>query len=293
MTPPNPYRLAYSSCPNDTFMFKAIALQRMDLSGFRFDITVADVETLNLQARTGKHHITKLSVAALGHLSDQYALLRCGAALGRGCGPLVVTRPGTSLKAAAQGAKIGIPGMGTTACLLFRFFMADRFPGCEPCLIPMPFERIMPAVLDRSLECGVIIHEGRFVYEGLGLEKTVDLGQWWEESTGLPIPLGCIAVRRDMDTDTALRIQTLIRDSIDHAFRFPDDAADYIRDHAQELDASVIKQHIALYVNDFSRDLGPEGDTAVREFLNHARTRGMMPEARYPLFACPEFPAAP
>ncbi|WP_236610020.1 MULTISPECIES: 1,4-dihydroxy-6-naphthoate synthase [Desulfotignum] len=281
------YRLAYSSCPNDTFIFKAIAGRLIDLKEWDFHICMEDVEALNQAAVQRIHDITKLSFAALGNLLDRYALLRSGAALGRGCGPLVVSRPGRSL-ADVSGKKptVAIPGMGTTAYHLFRFFMADRFPGVDVTVQPMSFEKIMPAVVDDTADFGLIIHEGRFVYPSLGLEQIADLGQWWEDKTELPIPLGCMAVRRDMDPETACRIQALIRKSIDHAFAHPDLGAEYIRRHAQEMDDTVIRQHIDLYVNDYSKDLGETGEQAVTAFFSYARKTGMIPDTDLPLFAC-------
>lgn len=281
------YRLAYSSCPNDTFIFKAIAGRLIDLKEWEFHICMEDVEALNQAAVQRIHDITKLSFAALGNLLDRYALLRSGAALGRGCGPLVVSRPGRSLTdAAGNTPSVAVPGMGTTAYHLFRFFMADRFPEIDVTVKPMSFEKIMPAVADNTADFGLIIHEGRFVYPSLGLERVADLGQWWEDKTELPIPLGCIAVRRDMDSDTACRIQALIRKSIDHAFAHPDLGAEYIRHHAQEMDETVIRQHIDLYVNDFSKDLGETGEQAVTAFFAYARKTGMIPDTDLPLFAC-------
>jgi 1,4-dihydroxy-6-naphthoate synthase len=281
------YRLAYSTCPNDTFIFKAIAGRLIDLKEWDFHICMEDVEALNQAAVQRIHDITKLSFAALGNLLDRYALLRSGAALGRGCGPLVVSRPGRSLTdMAGKKPTVAIPGMGTTAYHLFRFFMADRFPDVDVTVQPMSFEKIMPAVVDDTADFGLIIHEGRFVYPSLGLEQIADLGQWWEDKTELPIPLGCMAVRRDMDPETACRIQALIRKSIDHAFAHPDLGAEYIRRHAQEMDDTVIRQHIDLYVNDFSKDLGETGEQAVTAFFSYARKTGMIPETDLPLFAC-------
>jgi 1,4-dihydroxy-6-naphthoate synthase len=281
------YKLAYSSCPNDTFIFKAIARQLIDLKGYRFHITVDDVEALNQQAVQCIHDVTKLSFAALGNLLDRYALLRCGAALGKGCGPLVVSRTGQDIGGRAKGGQtVAVPGMGTTAYHLFRFFMADRFPDVAFTVRPMSFEKIMPAVKTGAADWGVIIHEGRFVYAAMGLERVADLGQWWEDKTELPIPLGGIAVRRDLAPSAACEIQSLIRCAVDHALAHPDLGADYIVQHAQELEESVIRQHIDLYVNDFSRDLGETGEQAVAAFLSYARKTGMIPETDHRLFAC-------
>ncbi len=280
------YRLAYSTCPNDTYIFKALARNLIDLKGYAFDIFLEDVETLNQAARKGVHDITKLSFAALGGVLDRYALLGTGAALGQGCGPLLVSLPGRSLTDRSEGPVVAVPGMGTTACLLFRFFMKDRFPGLPVTLRPMTFDLIMPAVRDGRVDFGVIIHEGRFVYPSMGLTMEADLGLWWERATGLPIPLGCIAVKRDMDPAAALNIQDLIRQSIDHAHAHPQMAGDYIRSHARELDEEVIDQHIRLYVNDFSRDIGIMGREAVETFFEKARAAGYLDPFDHPLFAC-------
>lgn len=285
MNKQHPYGLAYSPCPNDTFIFKALARQLIDLQGYRFNIVLEDVETLNQQAKKGVHDITKLSFAAFGRLTDSYALLRTGSALGLGCGPLLVSLPGRSLED-DQHPVIAVPGMETTACLLFRFYMDDLFPGKTVTLLPMPFDGIMPAVVEKQADFGVIIHEGRFVYPSLSLEMKADLGEWWEKKTSLPIPLGCIAVKRGLDPPLACDIQDLIGQSIDHAFSHPGLAHDYIQAHAKELDENVIQQHIRLYVNKFSRDIGRAGEEAILTFFEKGRAAGLLPKIHHPLFAC-------
>jgi len=279
------YRLAYSSCPNDTFIFKAIARLLIDLKGYSFDIILKDVETLNQAAGKGAYDITKLSFAAFGSLMDKYALLRTGSALGMGCGPLIISLAGRSIDDKRKPV-IAVPGMGTTAYHLFKFYMDDLFDGMNTDIIPMPFEKIMPAVTEKEVDFGVVIHEGRFVYEAMGLELKADLGQWWEDKTSLPIPLGCIAVKRDIDPAAACGIQELIGQSIDHAFLNPDMAYDYIQTHAQELDETVIQQHIGLYVNDFSKNIGKDGEAAITTFFEKGRESGLIQKSEYPLFAC-------
>jgi 1,4-dihydroxy-6-naphthoate synthase len=289
------YDLAYSSCPNDTFIFKGIARHLIDTRGMDFNIVIEDVETLNQQAARGAYDITKLSFAALGNLLDTYALLRTGAALGMGCGPLIISLPQRTLTDRNDNTKkfspgkqvIAVPGLGTTAYHLFKFYMADLFPKIETTIIPLPFEQIMPAVKEKRADFGVIIHEGRFVYQNMNLEMQADLGQWWEDKTALPIPLGCIAVKRTMDPDRALAIQTLIGESIDHGFLYPALGDDYIREHAQELEAAVVQQHIGLYVNDFSKDIGDKGTRAVTTFFEYAARAGLIKKSSHPLFACP------
>jgi len=217
MKPNQTYKLAFSSCPNDTFIFKAIARQLIDLHGYCFDIVLEDVETLNQKAAKGTYDITKLSFAAFGSLVQTYALLRTGSALGLGCGPLIISLPGRSLDDKTKPV-IAVPGMGTTAYHLFRLYVDDKYIDMDASIIPMPFEKIMPAVIERKADFGVIIHEGRFVYPDMGLELKADLGLWWEDKTFLPIPLGCIAIKRDIDSAIACDIQKLIGKSIDHAF---------------------------------------------------------------------------
>ena len=279
------FDLAYSSCPNDTFIFKGIAKNFIDTRGMDFNIFLEDVETLNQNAARDRYHITKLSFAALGTLLDRYALLRTGAALGKGCGPLIISMPERQIDDKKKPV-VAVPGLGTTAYHLFRFYMADLFSGLDVDISPMPFEKIMPAVQDGSADFGVIIHEGRFIYQGQGLEMRADLGQWWEEKTGLPIPLGCIAVHRDIEPETACAVQTLIRESIDHAFAHPGMGGEYIREYAQEMADDVIHQHIGLYVNEFSRDIGDQGTLAVTTFFDHAARAGLIPRVDKPLFAC-------
>ena len=283
------YQLAFSSCPNDTFIFKAIARQLIDLHGYAFDIVLEDVETLNQKAAKGTYDITKLSFAALGSLGDKYALLRTGSALGVGCGPLIISLPGRSLDDKRDNKTkpvIAVPGMGTTAYHLFKFYMDDLFADTDTNILPMPFERIMPAVITKKADFGVIIHEGRFVYQTMGLELKADLGKWWEDKTSLPIPLGCIAIKRDIDPGIACDIQNLIRQSIDHAFLHPSMAYDYIQTYAQEMDGDIIQQHIKLYVNDFSKDIGKEGENAITTFFEKARASGLIKKSRQSLFAC-------
>ncbi|WP_299981407.1 1,4-dihydroxy-6-naphthoate synthase [Desulfobacula sp.] len=285
MKPNQTYSLAYSSCPNDTFIFKAIARQLIDLHGYAFDIVLEDVETLNQNAAKGAYDITKLSFAAFGSLSDKYALLRTGSALGMGCGPLIICLPGRSIDDKSKPI-IAVPGLGTTAYHLFRFYMDDLFSGMDTDIIPMPFEKVMPAVIEKRADFGVIIHEGRFIYQTMGLELKTDLGQWWEDKTSLPIPLGCIAIKRDIDPAVACDIQQLIRQSLDHAFSNPDMAYDYIQNYAQELDENVIQQHIRLYVNDFSKDIGDKGETAITTFFRKSWASGLIEKSENSLFAC-------
>lgn len=187
--------LGYSTCPNDTFIFHALAHGRVDLKGLTYDIRLADVEALNQKASTGLLDISKLSFAAIGHLLDTYGLLHSGAALGRGCGPLIVAKPGVDLSALGH-FPVAVPGAWTTAALLLTLFSPRPVQ-----TVPMTFDRIMPAIQNGEMKMGVIIHEGRFTYEAYGLTCLTDLGQWWETETGLPIPLGGIVARRNLPVD--------------------------------------------------------------------------------------------
>ena len=279
------YQLAFSGCPNDTFIFKAIARKLIDLKGYAFDIVLEDVETLNQKAYQDTYDITKLSFAAFGSLAHRYALLRTGSALGKGCGPLIISLPGRFLDDKTKPV-IAVPGMRTTAYNLFRLYINDRFSDMDPCIIPMPFEKIMPAVIEKKADFGVIIHEGRFVYPDMGLELKTDLGTWWENKTLLPIPLGCIAIKRDIDPAIACDIQALIGKSIEHAFLHPLMAYDYIQTYAQELNEDVIQEHIKLYVNDYSKDIGEKGEAAINTFFEKAWASGLIQKSESPLFAC-------
>jgi 1,4-dihydroxy-6-naphthoate synthase len=258
--------LAYSPCPNDTFLFHALAHGLVEVPGVEFRIELHDVEVLNQAALAAQYDVTKLSFAALDRVLDNYALLRSGAALGRGCGPLVVARPGFDPSRLAN-VKVAVPGLLTTARRLLELYLNKKIDTA-----PLVFDQIMPAVAAGRFEFGVIIHEGRFTYQDHGLVQVVDLGQWWETERGLPIPLGGIVVRRDLGPDRGRQIERAIRDSVLHARRSPEASAEYVAAHAQEMDPQVTCQHIELYVNDFTVALGEAGERAVRAFLGLDKT---------------------
>ena len=276
----NNLTLGYSTCPNDTFIFYALAHNLIERRGLQFRIELADVETLNQQARAGVFDISKLSFAAIGHLLDTYGVLRSGSALGRGCGPLVVARPGFNLNQ-IDSKKIAVPGMWTTACMLLGLYLSKK-----PYVIPMLFDLIMPAVERGDLDFGVIIHEGRFTYKNYGLICLLDLGKWWEEKTSLPIPLGGIAIRRDIAPETAQRVETAIRESALYGFKHRTETESYIKRYAGEMSSAVIRRHIDLYVNDFTIEIGEQGKEAVEALFEMARNRGILPESKRPVFAC-------
>jgi len=271
--------IGYSPCPNDTFIFYALVHGKVHVPGIEFRELLADVETLNQMALTGSLDLTKISYHALGHLREQYALLRSGSALGRGCGPLLVAKPGTRLADIKQGT-IAIPGKLTTASLLLRLY--------DPSItniIVMTFDRIMDAVSTGAVIAGLIIHESRFTYPRYHLEKLLDLGAWWEHHSGLPIPLGGILGKRSLGRDLLLQIDEGIRASLHYAYAHKDEVLNYCKQHSQEMDETVVKSHIALYVNDFSLDLGQEGLAAVRRLLDEAETSGIFPPSGKALLA--------
>ena len=268
--------LGFSPCPNDTFIFDALVHGRVSC-GFRFRERLEDVETLNRMALAATLDVSKVSYHLLGHILKDYLLLRSGGALGRGCGPLLVAREQLD-RGELAGKRIALPGQYTTAALLLRLF--------DPSLVDfvyLPFDRIMTAVAEGSVAAGVIIHESRFTYPSHGLRKVVDLGKWWERETGHPIPLGGIAARRSLGRETLLALERGIARSVEHAFARPADARPYIRAHSQEMSDEVCDAHIGLYVNDFSRGLGSEGEAAVRLLLGRAAEAGIVPPFSGPL----------
>jgi 1,4-dihydroxy-6-naphthoate synthase len=272
--------LGYSPCPNDTYIFYALTHNKVTIPEHMIAERLEDVETLNQLALNGLLDLTKISYHAFGHLRDRYVLLRSGGALGRGCGPMVIAQGPTDMKS-LRGKRIAVPGKLTTANLLLQLYGT----GYEELLI-LPFDQIMPALKCGEVEAGVIIHESRFTYQQAGLHEVVDLGAWWEEDTGLPIPLGGILARRDLGAETIQSVDRAIRASLEYARQHPQEPRAYIKDHAQELDDKVIDAHINLYVNDFSLDLGEEGINAVETLLARAEARGLIPKSKEPLFIC-------
>jgi len=261
-------KLAFSPCPNDTFVFHAWVHGLVP--GPAVDVTYADIDVTNTAALDGRFDVVKVSFGALPWLLDEYALLPCGGAVGRGCGPLVLTRPGvTSL----DGLSVAVPATRSTAYLLFRLWAE----GVHPARIDVvPFASIMPAVRDGSYDAGLVIHEARFTYPSYGLSALVDLGEWWERDTGLPIPLGAILARRCLDRDALART---VRSSVEYAWSHPAASATYVAEHADEMSPDVQAQHIALYVNEFTRDLGDEGYAAGAALLGRAYAAGLVPSA--------------
>ena len=246
----------YSPCPNDTFAFHALTFGLVD-TPVRVTPVLLDIEELNRRAHHGELDITKLSVGAFAGVGTRYRLLRSGAALGHGVGPLVVTRTPMSLNEAVNG-RLAIPGRETTAYRLLRL----AAPQLED-VVEMRYDRILHAVSSGEVQAGLIIHESRFTYAEHGLSKVIDLGDWWERETSLPVPLAGICARADLDTDTTAEVQRAIRASVQYAFDHPEASRDYVRAHAQEMSEAVCAQHIALYVNEHSLDIGDDGMRAI------------------------------
>ncbi|MDX3645249.1 1,4-dihydroxy-6-naphthoate synthase [Streptomyces sp. MB09-02B] len=266
-------RMAYSPCPNDTFVFDAWAHGRIP-GAPALDVTFADIDITNGMAERGDLDALKVSYAVLPYVLDTYALLPCGGALGRGCGPLVLTRePGTDL----TGRTVAVPSERSTAYLLFRLWAADTLPGGVGEIVVMPFHEIMPAVRDGKVDAGLVIHEARFTYRNYGLHKLADMGEHWEETTGLPIPLGAIIAKRSLGRETLTALAETVRASVRAAWDDPEISRPYVLEHAQEMDPAVADQHIGLYVNEFTADLGEDGYAAVRGLLTRAAAEGLVP----------------
>lgn len=268
-------RIAFSPCPNDTFVFHAW-VHGLIPGAPKLDVTYADIDITNgLAAAPNGPDVLKISYAALPWVLSEYALLPCGGALGRGCGPLVLTKTGSNDPAVLTGRRVAVPSERSTAYLLFRLWAARNVPGGVGDIVVMPFHEIMPAVRDGSIDAGLVIHEARFTYPSYGLTLLADMGSWWEEDTGLPIPLGAIIARRSLDLKA---IAGWIRASVEYAWAHPEASREYVLHHAQEMDPDVAKAHINLYVNEFTADLGEEGYAAVTALLTRAAAEGLVPE---------------
>ncbi|WP_312000804.1 1,4-dihydroxy-6-naphthoate synthase [Paenibacillus forsythiae] len=269
--------IAYSPCPNDTFVFHAWA-HGLVQGAPKLHVTYADIDITNGLAADGTGpELLKISYAALPWALERYKLLPCGGALGRGCGPLLLTRGGPQDAASLAGLprrRVAVPSERSTAYLLFRLWAAQQVPGGIGEIVVMPFHEIMPAVRDGIIDAGLVIHEARFTYTSYGLHMLVDLGSWWESDTGLPIPLGAIIARRDLDADA---VSGWIRSSLRYAWDNPEASREYVLSHAQELSPQVAKSHIDLYVNDFTMDLGESGYAAISALLGRAAAEGLVP----------------
>ncbi|MDR7074384.1 1,4-dihydroxy-6-naphthoate synthase [Fictibacillus barbaricus] len=275
----NKLNIAFSPCPNDTFVFHAL-VHGLVPSAPEFNVTYADIDITNgLAARSDELDVVKISYAALPWVLDKYALIHCGGALGRGCGPLVlVNEPGEVTPGMLSGKKVAVPSERSTAYLLFRLWAAQNVPGGVGEIVVMPFDQIMPAVKEGRIDAGLVIHEARFTYQNYGLNLLADMGNWWEEDTGLPIPLGAIIARQSLDLES---ISKWIKESVEYAWEHPEASQKYVMQHASELSPDVAQSHINLYVNDFTADLGQSGFEAVTTLLNRAADEGIIPKKDY------------
>ncbi|MEU3494746.1 1,4-dihydroxy-6-naphthoate synthase [Kitasatospora cineracea] len=270
-----PLSVAYSPCPNDTFVFHAWAhglVPGADAPAVRF----ADIDVTNGLAERGELDVLKISYGQLPWVLDEYALLPCGGALGRGCGPLVLTA-GPREAAELAGRRVAVPSERSTAYLLFRLWAAEAVPGGFGEIVVLPFHEIMPAVRDGKVDAGLVIHEARFTYQEYGLHCLADMGEAWEAATGLPIPLGAIVARRSLGAERLRELADTVRASVRAAWADPAASREYVLAHAQEMDPAVAEQHIGLYVNEFTEDLGEAGYAAVRGLLARAAERGLVP----------------
>lgn len=265
--------IAYSPCPNDTFVFHALAHGLIE-GAPDLEVQYADIDITNTLAAKGEGpEVMKISFAALPYVIDDYALIPCGGALGRGCGPLILTaeekNPGD-----LAGKTVAVPSERSTAYMLFRFWAKQMMPESLPVIKVMPFDDIMPAVQEGRVDAGLVIHEARFTYQNYDLNMMEDLGDWWEKDTGLPIPLGAIIAKRSLDAE---KITEWVRASVDYAWEHPESSKDYVMEHAQEMSVDVAESHIDLYVNEFTRDLGEDGFAAVESLLSRAAEENIVP----------------
>ena len=272
--------LGFSPCPNDCFMFDAIVSRRIDLEGLEFSIRMADVEALNTAALAGAAVVTKLSYHAYAYCTGHYVLLDAGSALGRHCGPMLVSKRRISREEVAAGKlRIAIPGKYTTA----NFLLGLAFPGAQD-KTELVFSAVESALLNDEYDAGLLIHENRFTYAAKGLKRIIDLGEFWESETGAPIPLGGIVISRRLPDEVKRRVNRVLRRSVEYAFAHRAASLPFVRAHAQEMSEEVMYKHIDLYVNESSIDLGSEGRRAVELLFEKAKATGIIPEMKDDLF---------
>lgn len=271
---------SFSPCPNDCFMFDAIANRRIDLEGLEFSIRLADVEALNKAAFAGSAEVTKLSYHAYAYCVADYVLLSAGSALGRNCGPLLISKRTISGGEVASGKlRIVIPGKHTTANLLLSIAFPEAQDKTE-----LVFSAIESALLEDQYDAGLIIHENRFTYEAKGLKKVIDLGEFWDRETGAPLPLGGIVIKRSLPDDVKYKADRVLRRSVEYALAHRAASRDFVRANAQEMSEGVTYRHIDLYVNPYSLDLGKEGRRAVEMLFERGKATGIIPDAKEDLF---------
>jgi 1,4-dihydroxy-6-naphthoate synthase len=270
--------LGYSPCPNDTFIFDAMVHQKVDTEGLEFDVTLADVEELNSKAFKKELSITKLSYHAMTYCLENYQLLNSGSALGSGVGPLLIAKKHLT-ESEIDTAKVAIPGKYTTA----NFLLSLAYPRIEN-KVEILFSDIERAVIDGTVDAGLIIHENRFTYQEKGLVQLIDLGKYWEEKSGNLIPLGGIVIDRNFDIELKQKVDRVLRRSIEYAFENPESSRAYTKKHSQEMEDVVIQQHIELYVNQYSLDLGIEGKAAVEHLFNSAIEKELIKNIHQDIF---------
>ncbi|MNK13690.1 1,4-dihydroxy-6-naphtoate synthase [compost metagenome] len=283
--------LGFSPCPNDTFIFDALIHHKIDTKGLDFEVEYQDVETLNLKAFQGDLDITKLSYHAFAYAVEDYELLDAGSALGFGVGPMLIAKDPKLAKLLQQKLeraeslegfdqlKVGYPGKYTTA----NFLLSLAFPELKN-KVELVFSDIEGALLDGSIDLGLIIHENRFTYAEKGLYKVVDLGEYWEKTTKFPIPLGGIVVKRSLPQEVKDTLNTILKESVEFAFANPKSGLEFIRAHAQEMSEEVMYKHIELYVNKYSVELGLEGRDAITKMFEKAQELGFIPQSDQKLF---------
>jgi len=274
--------LGFSPCPNDTFIFDALIHHKIDTEGLEFEVLFDDVETLNQKAMRAELDITKLSFHAFAYVASDYALLDAGSALGFGVGPLLICKDEAYLQTEqplSPDLKVGIPGKYTTA----NFLLGIAYPGLTN-KHEMVFSDIEKALIDKTIDLGLIIHENRFTYQDKGLHKIVDLGAYWEQLSNCAIPLGGIVINRSLPAEVQHKVNRLVRKSVEYAFANPKSALDFIRQHAQEMEEEVMYKHIELYVNQYSVDLGAEGKKAINTLFDLAKAKNLIPEIQESLY---------
>lgn len=269
--------LGFSPCPNDTFIFDALVNRKIDTEGVDFEVFMEDVETLNQKSFRAELDVTKLSFHTLGYVREHYELSHSGSALGEGVGPLIISKKDISKEDILKGP-VAIPGKYTTA----HFLLKMAFPHIAE-KQEMLFSEIEEAVIEEKVIAGLIIHENRFTYAAKGLKKFMDLGEYWENKTGLPIPLGGIAIKRSLPLELKVKINNWIRESVEFAFKNPNSGSSYIRAHSQEMDEDVLRKHIGLYVNNYTIELGDRGIEAVQKMFEIADQLNLIPFSNQPL----------
>ena len=278
------FTLGHSPDPDDAFMFYAMAENKIDLRGYRFEHRLEDIQTLNERATRGELHISAISIHAYAYVADKYALLPCGASMGDGYGPMVVTveRPTFNTdperREWLRGKRIAVPGKMTSAYLALQLFLGEFEH------VVVPFDQIFEAVKTGRAECGLIIHEGQLTYAQSGFTKVVDLGEWWKRETGLPLPLGGNVLRKDIPEPVRRDLLQIMRESIDYGLAHREEAVAHSMPYARDMDAPLASKFIGMYVNDYTRDYGDAGREAIRRFLGTAKTRGYLTRAVTPQF---------